>query len=482
MIKLEKAHIEEVRGIRKLDIDFKRKTFAVSGPNGSGKSGVIDAIEFALTGVIGRLAGKGTKQLSIKEHGPHVDKAKFPDAAFVTLKVFFPALNKSASITRKISAPFKPTIEPNDPDIVEAFKEVAEHPEITLSRREVLRFIITEPTTRSQDIQVILKLDGIGDTRNALSTAQNSLRRAKTQTENKKQQARDALTRHLQITKFEAAEVLQAVNEKRKALELPEIKKLDADTKLDEGLTEGAKAQEFNKSSALRDLRAAADAVAGIKAMGQKEVETLVGGLAALEADPSLLDALQRRTLVEKGLSLVDGPECPLCDYDWGDEGRLRTHLKEKLAKSEEAGKLQAALLKAGSELGREAARVIGLLGTTASYATAESQGEKAALLTEWRRDLISYGLRSGQSMASPVSRRGLKKAGTKCLPRFRRQSPISLQRSMQSRIRASRSPLKRSSAQRRFAFQITAQLRGSLSLRKAPLQWRRKRMMRIAG
>ena len=297
-------------------------------------------------------------------------------------------LQKSASITRKISAPFKPTIEPNDADIVEAFKEVAEHPEITLSRREVLRFIITEPTTRSQDIQVILKLDGIGDTRNALNTAQNSLRRAKTQTENKKQQARDALTRHLQITKFEAAEVLQAVNEKRKALELPEIKKLDADTKLDEGLTEGAKAQEFNKSSALRDLRAAADAVAGIKAMGQKEVETLVGGLAALEADPSLLDALQRRTLVEKGLSLVDGPECPLCDYDWGDEGRLRTHLKEKLAKSEEAGKLQAALLKAGSELGREAARVIGLLGTTASYATAESEGEKAALLTEWRRDL----------------------------------------------------------------------------------------------
>ena len=54
MIKLETAHIEEVRGIRKLDIDFKRETFAISGPNGSGKSGVIDAIEFGLTGQIGR--------------------------------------------------------------------------------------------------------------------------------------------------------------------------------------------------------------------------------------------------------------------------------------------------------------------------------------------------------------------------------------------------------------------------------------------
>lgn len=48
MIKIISAHIEEFRGIRKLDINLAEKTFAISGPNGSGKSGVIDAIEFAL--------------------------------------------------------------------------------------------------------------------------------------------------------------------------------------------------------------------------------------------------------------------------------------------------------------------------------------------------------------------------------------------------------------------------------------------------
>lgn len=37
MIKLETAHIEEMRGIRKLDIDFQKSTFAISGPNGSGQ-------------------------------------------------------------------------------------------------------------------------------------------------------------------------------------------------------------------------------------------------------------------------------------------------------------------------------------------------------------------------------------------------------------------------------------------------------------
>jgi predicted ATP-binding protein involved in virulence len=45
VITLEGVHIEEVRGIRKLDISFQNSTFVISGPNGSGKSGVIDAID-----------------------------------------------------------------------------------------------------------------------------------------------------------------------------------------------------------------------------------------------------------------------------------------------------------------------------------------------------------------------------------------------------------------------------------------------------
>src|SRR5262249_24763346 len=103
-----------MRGIRKLDLEFQKETFANSGPNGSGKSGVIDAIEFGLTGQIGRLTGRGTKGLSVSEHGPHVDKSRFPDAAFVELKVFLPALGKSVTISRKVSAPKKPKITPAD--------------------------------------------------------------------------------------------------------------------------------------------------------------------------------------------------------------------------------------------------------------------------------------------------------------------------------------------------------------------------------
>src|SRR6266540_3578084 len=129
MIRLETAHIEDMRGIRKLDISFQKGPYVISGPNGSGKSGVIDAIEFGLTGQISRLTGKGTKGLSVAEHGPHVDKTKFPDAAFVSLRVFLPAIGKTATITRKVSAPAKPKIVPADDGVKAALAEIADHPE-----------------------------------------------------------------------------------------------------------------------------------------------------------------------------------------------------------------------------------------------------------------------------------------------------------------------------------------------------------------
>ena len=388
MIKLESAHIEEVRGIRKLDIDFRKETFAISGPNGSGKSGVIDAIEFGLTGQIGRLAGRGTKGLSVAEHGPHVDKTKFPDAAFVRLKVFLPSLGKSATITRKVSSPKKSKIVPADADVKAVLEEIADHPEIALSRREILRFILVEPTKRSEEIQTILKLEEIGQTRGALNTAQNALQRAQRTASAEVQSKREALQRHLQIPTFQAAELLAAVNIRRETLALPKIEKLTADTKLDADLSDTGKVPEFNKQSALRDLKALSDAANTIPELGEAEVTAILARLARLEADPALLEALQRRSFIEKGLDLVDGPDCPLCDYRWENEQHLREHLKAKLERSEEARKLQGALLKGGADISREAVRVRGLLGQPLKIAESYGGGAFASLLGAWMAEL----------------------------------------------------------------------------------------------
>ncbi|HEX3450890.1 MAG TPA: ATP-binding protein [Isosphaeraceae bacterium] len=300
MIKLETAHIEEVRGIRKLDIDFRKETFTISGPNGSGKSGVIDAIEFGLTGQIGRLTGRGTKGLSVSEHGPHVDKTKFPGAAFVELRVFLTELGKSVTINRKISSPKKPKITPADEDVKAVLAEVAEHPEIALSRREILRFILVEPTKRSEEIQTILKLDKIGHIRATLNTAQNRLQSAQNAAGTQMQSNRDALLLHLQIATLRAADVLDAVNKRRVILGLPEIADLTADTRLDAGLSAGAAVPDFNKVSALRDLTALSEAAEGFPTLAAAEAAAIVANLSRLEIDPGLLAALQQRSLSKR--------------------------------------------------------------------------------------------------------------------------------------------------------------------------------------
>ena len=97
---------------------------------------------------------------------------------------------------------------------------------------------------------------------------------------------------------------------------------------------------------------------------------------------------MQQRSFIEKGLDLVEGPECPLCDTPWQDEKHLRDHLKTKLAKSEKARKIQQALVKNGTVLAQEAIRVVSLLGLVQKAAEAQGEGGFAKLLTGWKTDL----------------------------------------------------------------------------------------------
>src|SRR5436853_1898946 len=98
MIKVESLTIKEFRGIRDLSLDFKGKNFGICGPNGTGKSGIVDALEFALTGNVSRLSGEGRGEVSLREHGPHVDKRNDPESARVSVTVAIPKLKKVVTI------------------------------------------------------------------------------------------------------------------------------------------------------------------------------------------------------------------------------------------------------------------------------------------------------------------------------------------------------------------------------------------------
>jgi DNA repair exonuclease SbcCD ATPase subunit len=127
MIKVVRLEAHEFRGIRDLSIEFAGENFAICGRNGTGKSGIVDALEFGLTGSISRLAGKGTGDISVREHGPHVDSRDQPDNAWVKLTLRVPNFDKPVVIERSIKEPLAPKLAPSDPAVVEVLRQVAIH-------------------------------------------------------------------------------------------------------------------------------------------------------------------------------------------------------------------------------------------------------------------------------------------------------------------------------------------------------------------
>ena len=391
MIQLESVRIVELRGIRELKLEPARGNFVVSGPNGSGKSGVVDAIQFGLTGDISRLGGKGTAGLTVQKHGPHVDRRDDPASAEVSLTLYFPDLGKTAVVTRNVKTSRTYTLEPDDPAIRTVLDEVARHPELTLSRREIIKYILVEAGERSKQIQALLKLEDVGKIRSTLGTARNRVTSAHTSAQKESSNAADALRRHLDIKVLSSEDILAVVNTQRRVLGLAPIEELTAETALNAGAPEAVPHEVVNRATATRDLQALIREHQAFAKLGTQETGAILKDLATLEGDPALRDALTRRSLLEMGLVLVDGPRCPLCDLEWDDVSHLKEHLRAKLAKSAEAEAVQERLLKNAEVISGHATRVVSLLAPIRSLATSHGSPGLADQLATWAARLNTF-------------------------------------------------------------------------------------------
>ena len=391
MIRIENILIKDVRGVRDLTLNLDSQNYVIYGPNGSGKSGIVDAIEFALTGEISRLSGPGTSGLSILSHGPHVDKRNNPDTSFVELKLDIPKLGKNVKIKRFIKNPKHQVVTPDDDDVKQVLAEVRDHPEITLSRREIIRFILTEATKRSKDVQTLLKLDDIDQTRATFMTVQNRLGSANTTKKNELDTAADALKRHLELENLSYEGILIVVNKHRSILGLPAIEKLDDHTSLDLGVaSSGHKVKsQLNKKSALIDVNTLTDKLGSLSKLCNQEVSSILNDLQTLEDDPSLAIALKHNDFVQTGLDLIDGPNCPLCDKEWDIE-HLKQHLQAKLIKSSAASEIHARLIENGQEIESNAIRIKGLAVAVQDIAKTLENTELEEVLKTWSAVLDS--------------------------------------------------------------------------------------------
>ena len=230
MIRIKTIHIEEFRGIRKLDIDLASKNFGIYGPNGTGKSGIVDAIEFCLTGNITRLSGPGTIGLSVKDHAPHVDQRANPEKAKVTISAHIPSIDKDITLSRSVKKPKNLEIIPTNEDIATVVEELQAHPEFALSRREIVKYIITPPGQRSEDVQTLLRLDHLENLRKSLKTFANKCKNKADETVQAYHQAESDIKAALEIENLDCPLVLEKANAKRRVLGLPDLTKFTPTT------------------------------------------------------------------------------------------------------------------------------------------------------------------------------------------------------------------------------------------------------------
>jgi hypothetical protein len=351
----------------------------------------VDAIQFAFTGEIGRLKGAGTGDLTLTDHGPHVERRDDPGACSVCVRVYIPHLNKSASITRTIKKPKHPSITPDVPDVKAVFAELEGHPEISLSRREIIKFILTEATQRSRDVQTLLKLDDIDQTRALLKTAENKLNTEFTAAKTQALSAEDSLKRHLDLPALKSEDLLAAVNKRRKVLSFPDITELTKDTDLSEGLgaRASAGANQQTKESTLADIKAAIDTVRdGVESPVQESAALVLEDAAKVDTNPALLVLIKRHSFIESGLGFVDGPYCPLCDSEW-DMEPLRAHLRRKLEQSKEAQVIGKQLVEAGRLISGQVIRLQGIFSPLTKLP--ETDKEFAREITQWLGDIAGF-------------------------------------------------------------------------------------------
>lgn len=373
MIRIHKVIIHEFRGIRELTLEMQGENFVVCGANGTGKSGIIDAVEFALTGNISRLSGEGTKDLSLMKHGPHVDSVKSPEHAYVELAFSIVASNKQASIRRTIKDFSRPSITPHDdPEVKTVLKHIEKHPEFVLSRRELMRYITAKPGDRSKEIQALLRLDRLEELRLLFQRIYKASEKEAKQLKQNQHIAQEELIRALGITHLSATTLLTAVNTHRALLSLPDILQLQNSTSIKEGLTTTntiTPISKIPKAQALEDIKNLKNSLNVMMKLEFKTVcQSALGAMIELNANAAELEQLSKKNLLEIALEFFNDIHCPVCDTAW-DAEKFRVLINYKLTQLTAIQKKKTDLEKALEPITKTLDNVACALKTVSEYA-----------------------------------------------------------------------------------------------------------------
>jgi energy-coupling factor transporter ATP-binding protein EcfA2 len=381
--------IENIRGIKSLHISPAGRNFVIYGPNGSGKSAVVDAIDFLLTGNITRLTGRGTGGITLRRHGPHIDSS--PEKAVVRALVEIPTLPEPLELIRSIKHPGDLICNEEKAALLDPIIEVARRKQHILSRREILRFITAESASRAEGIQKLLNLSEGENIRRALVRVMGESDREVEAAYRNVETAKGAINATVQIDEYSDETVLDFINQNREIFGAKPTSVLSAtELKKDISLAESvADEQTINVSVLERDFQnlnnMISDASQQVIGTSDSQLRSL---LTSIRSDSENLRLLQKRQLLELGLSLIEETgECPLCETPWPPD-ELRSHIETHLSKATAAHELQ-------KEIDKAAATLLKLINTTLpslekilSALESASIKDQANAIQTWSKDL----------------------------------------------------------------------------------------------
>lgn len=360
-MRLLELEIHNIRGITDLSLRPNGKNFAIWGPNGSGKSAVVDAIDFLLTGGVSRLTGEGTGSIRLNKHGPHIDHR--PVDAVVSALIKLPGIEDAIKIKRCMADCDEPEIEEAARPYLEPIINIATQGQHVLTRRNVLKYINSEPSTRAQEIQDLLNISEIEEVRKALVKVNNDFKKELEKAERDVNTASEAINETIGEKTFLQYKILQFVNNNRSILRGGQISTISS-KELKKELNPPvllSEHQGINIAQLDKDIQKLKNfALPQVQDQLSKDDDELRYIIKTINSDPALLRAISSLKLIQLGIKLIqDSGECPLCETAW-PPGKLRKHLEQRITLAQTAEQYNESV----SELSR---KITGLINDATS-------------------------------------------------------------------------------------------------------------------
>jgi recombinational DNA repair ATPase RecF len=390
-MKILELEMENVRGIRKkIILTPDGENVVIYGPNGTGKSAIVDAIDFLFTGDISRLSGRGSRGMSLKDHGSHVD-AK-PKDSVVKAEVQIDRIKAPIILERKMSKPNDLICPEIEDEIFHDTLDVAGKGQHVLSRGEILKYIAAEAGKRAEEIQAILDLSLAEDIRKAFVTIETSAYRTLQNDKSNHEKSISIIKTKLDLEEFSDEGVLKKVNECRTTLKGTGLESLEPG-KLQDGISPPAldEKKQVDPEYLKRTL------IAIDKLIEEKGQETYIAetglrkAVKKLKEDEKLRKDLANKRLLEIGISLIDETgACPLCLTPW-EKGKLEPFLKERLSKAKEAEETEDNIRTKATLVDTEVSKIQGQISVVTDLSKKLQQKDIEKDLEEWSQKLESW-------------------------------------------------------------------------------------------